>query len=392
MAGHAAPGAEEPLALHVVDDRAEFLALGEAWNRLLAESPQQSNVFLTHEWFRAWWEAFGEGSEMQVLTLRAGGRLIGIAPLMRSRASYHGVPIRLLSLIANDHTNRCEFILAERPRECVQAVLKFARATAAQWDMGELNFLPVDSGTARGVVVAAAAHGLRWGERPSYRSPFIPLEGKWETFYGSLDGRFRRNLRNREKRLTALGPVTYEERPAALHSVLQEMFVVGERSWKGEAKEALGSTPALRRFYTRLAELTDPRGELSLHLLRVSGRAIAFHYSLRTDGTVHLLKTEYDTDYHPYSPGHQIQKRVLEACYARGMREFDFLGPDMAWKREWSSRVRPHARLLLFHGGFRSRALAALELRAKPALKRSRFVRRLRSTEAVDVTAEERCS
>ncbi|HEU5320909.1 MAG TPA: GNAT family N-acetyltransferase [Methylomirabilota bacterium] len=380
------------VTLRVVDDWREVLAMGPAWNRLLAESPQRANVFLTHEWFRAWWEGFGEGRVPQVVTLHAGGRLIGIAPLMRSRVSYHGLPVRLLSLIANDHTNRCELILAERPRECVEAVLDFVRRQAPRWDMAELDFLPADSPTARGVAEAAAAYGLACGERPSYRSPFIPLEGTWESFYGGLDGRFRRNLRNREKRLAALGPVTYEDHPSTLHAALQEMFVVGERSWKGEAKTALGSTPALCRFYTRLAELAEPRGELSLHVLRVGGKAIAFHYSLRTNGTVHLLKTEYDTDYHPYSPGHQIQKRVLEACYARGMREFDFLGPDMEWKREWASRVRPHVRLLLFHGGPRSRLLAFLELRAKPALKQSKLVRWLRRTEPVDVTAEATCS
>lgn len=102
----------------------------------------------------------------------------------------------------------------------------------------------------------------------------------------------------------------------------------------------------------------------------MGGKPIAFHYSLRNARGLYLLKTEYDTEYRTYSPGHQIQRRVLERCVGEGLSEFDFLGPDMLWKRDWTDRVREHVRLLLFHGGVRSRLLHVLEAQAKPLVKR----------------------
>lgn len=372
--------ADGRLTISVIDQWDGFLAMGDAWNRLLESSPQAKNVFLTHEWFRAWWEAFGDGKRMLILVVKSGDRLIGIAPLMLFRTRYYGAPIRLLSLIANDHTNRCDLIVTERARECVHAVVDFVREMSSRWDMIELDFVPEESPTVPAVSERAQQVGLVAGTKPSYRSPFIPLRGTWEEFYGRLDGRFRRNMRNREKRLAALGEVAYEQEPVSLSGFLEEMFVVGELSWKGAEQTAIGSTPELRRFYSRLAELTHPKGWLSVHLLRVSGRPIAFHYSLRSNGAVCLLKTEFDTSYNAYSPGHQIQKRVLQACYANGVQEFDFLGPNMTWKQEWSDQVRGHVRLLLFHGGPRSRGLAFLELRAKPVLKESKGIRWLRYT------------
>jgi hypothetical protein len=54
----------------------------------------------------------------------------------------------------------------------------------------------------------------------------------------------------------------------------------------------------------------------------------------------------------------------------------------MAWKRDWTGRVRSHVRLLLFRPAPRSRALAWLECRVKPFLKRSKLVRRLRGEAA----------
>lgn len=361
----------ESLRLDVVRDPSVFLSLSEQWNSLLTNNPQRENPFLTHEWFRAWWEAFGPGKEMLILLVKAGTRLIAIIPLMRSRIRYHGLPIRLLSMITNGHTNRADFVVAERHSECVRLALGFIRTHAADWDMAEFDFLPANSPTVAGILEHAPQFGFACAPQSSYQSPFITLSGPWDEFYASRDGHFRRNLKNREKRLTALGPVRYEECPPSLHAFLDEMFTVGDRSWKGAERSAIASTPALRQFYTRLAELAHPRGRLSIHLLRVGSTPVAFHYSLRNDGVLYLLKTEYDTAYHSYSPGHQIQKHVLQSCFQRGLRAFEFLGPDMDWKREWTNQVKPHVRLRLFHRSLRSRALALLEVRIKPSLKRS---------------------
>ncbi len=373
-------GTDGPLRLQVIRDPAAFTRLSEEWNSLLARSPQAGNPMLTHEWFTAWWEAFGRGKELLAVLIRSGNRLVGIVPLMRFWTAYYGIPFRLLSLITNNHTNRADFILVEQTWECVSLILDFARRQTGRWDMAEFNFLPADSPTVEAVTQQASEFGFRCARRPSYESPFVPVSGDWEGFYAGLDGHFRRNMRNREKRLAGLGQIEYEESQAreSLTDLLPDIFAVGDRSWKGVEGTAVASSPTLRRFYTRLAELTHPRGGLSLHLLRVGGKPIAFHYSLRNDGGIYLLKTEYDTEYHTYSPGHQLQKRVLESCYARGLRVFDFLGPDMSWKREWTNRVRPHVRLLLFHRSVPSRAFEFLETRAKPALKRSGLIQRLR--------------
>lgn len=365
------------LRLEVVRNPSDFIARAQEWNSVLTKSGQGRNPMLTHEWFRAWWESFGEGKELLILFVKSGNTIIGIAPFMRYWTSYYGVPVRLLSLITNEHTNRCEFILADRPQECVRLVLDFVHRNATRWDLVDLNFLPTDSPTVEAIREQAAQFELLCGAKPSYHSPFITLKGDWESFYGGLDGHFRRNMRNREKRLARRGAIRYEEASGPPDTLLPEMFEVGELSWKGLQQTAIASTTALLRFYTRLAELTYPKGWLSLHLLRVGETPVAFQYSLRNDDGIYLLKTEYDTAYQRYSPGHQIQKHVLERCFALGLREFDFLGPDMPWKQVWASQVRPHVRLLLFHRGLWSRTLAFLELQVKPALKRSLRIRRL---------------
>ena len=389
-AASAAPERAPVLGLDVITDWSRFLELRDEWNAVWERSPQRDDLFLTHEWLRAWWEAFGEGHELLVLRLRAGSEPIGYAPLMVRPARSNGLRVRLLSLITNDHTNRAGFVMAERPGDCVDRVLAFLRDESARWDLAELNYLPEDDPTTTGILEAAGRFGLGCVTRPSYHSPRITLEGDWESFYGRRPGHFRRNMRNREKRLGKHGEIRFEEwTDTPSPELLEEMFSVGEKSWKGGEQTALGSTPALRKFYARLAELAAPLGWLSLHMLRAGERPVAFHYSMRKEGVTYLLKTEYDLEFRSFSPGHQIQRRVLEGCFARGEREFDFLGPDMTWKREWADGVRPHVRLLLFHQGARSRLQQWIERKAKPALKKYPLARRLLRLEADDAAGTE---
>ena len=63
---------------------------------------------------------------------------------------------------------------------------------------------------------------------------------------------------------------------------------------------------------------------------------------------------------------------------ARGVRELDFLGDDMPWKRDWTDKTRSHSFRYLFAPTARGRALAAWKLTLAPYAKRlwSRFQRR----------------
>src|SRR6186713_2260045 len=68
----------------VVDDMRGFGDLRADWQALLQASEADS-PFLTWEWLHAWWTHLREVRGLQLLTVRASDRLIGIAPLSISR-------------------------------------------------------------------------------------------------------------------------------------------------------------------------------------------------------------------------------------------------------------------------------------------------------------------
>src|SRR5260370_29233610 len=78
-----APG----LRVETVADVGSFLAPETPWNLLLREAGLPY-PFLRHEWVRTWWECFGGDRQLRILLVKAGGHLIGLAPLMRPPPSF----------------------------------------------------------------------------------------------------------------------------------------------------------------------------------------------------------------------------------------------------------------------------------------------------------------
>ena len=60
------------------------------------------------------------------------------------------------------------------------------------------------------------------------------------------------------------------------------------------------------------------------------------------------MMTCYDEAFAAYGPGHLLMEQVLKRNIAEGLRTFDFLGVDGAWKLDWKPVVRPHHWLFIF--------------------------------------------
>ncbi len=102
--------------IEVISEYKNFISLEEEWNSLLEKCPNE-NVFLRHEWFRCWWEAFGKNKQLYIILVKDTGKIIGIAPLMISKDNYRGFPVKKLSFIKDDNTAHADFIIPERKKE-----------------------------------------------------------------------------------------------------------------------------------------------------------------------------------------------------------------------------------------------------------------------------------
>jgi CelD/BcsL family acetyltransferase involved in cellulose biosynthesis len=106
--------------------------------------------------------------------------------------------------------------------------------------------------------------------------------------------------------------------------------------------------------------------------LTVGGRRIATSYGAVYDRRLFLFKTGYDPEYATGSPFKVLTCFAIQAAYAEGLREVDFLGDSEPWKLEWTPTSRAHDWLFVFSGTKRARLLHSLKFHVVPELKRWR--------------------
>jgi CelD/BcsL family acetyltransferase involved in cellulose biosynthesis len=367
MRREAEVGASARVFIEEIRDRAAFIALEQEWNALVAETDDQ--VFFRHEFFRVWLDNFAPEGKLRLLLLRGpGGRLEAALPLYELRVPWYGLPVRQLCSTANLHSCRFD-LLARDPVAASDALVAWLAADRG-WDVLRLTDVP-EGGKAFELLAAARRYGLPTGVWESLRSPYIPLPRDPAEVDQRLDGKFKANLRRRRRKLEAKGAISLEriERGGNLEAALEEGLALERSGWKGEAGTAIAQDGPTRGFYSELARTAAGMGALALHFLRLDGRAVGFHYALQYGGRYLLLKPAYDESLRECSPGQLMMEEVLRACIERGLPEFDFLGPDMVWKRDWTDRVRPHFYLYIFRRSLLGRVLAGAKFRWIPAVK-----------------------
>lgn len=361
---HASSPAPPAYRVEALEGRAAFDALRDEWNALLARGPVDL-PFVRHEWIAAWLDAFAPDARLRVLSARApGGAAAGFAPLLEVRD--RGV-IRLLAP-ANDHSCRVEWALGPDAAGVVAALWAHLR-DRLRWDVLLLRDLPREGPTSTLLEPLARADGHLTGRWESLRTPYLPLgDGPVEA---RTSAKFRANLRRRARRLAEQGAVAIrrEDGRGDLDGALAAFLALEAAGWKGARGTAIAAEPARALFYTRVARDAAARGALALRALTLDGRPVAIHLGLVHRGVYSLPKTAYLEELGQVSPGQLLHAEVVAECEARGLSELDFLGPDMAWKRDWAPRHRPHDWLYVYRPSLAGHAMHILKHRVRPTVK-----------------------
>ncbi len=348
----------------------EFNALAPDWNQLVDEWGSD-RLFLSHAWFRTWWEAFGGSNQLHVVTVRSAGRLVAVAPMMRSRTSIYGLKAETLYAIYNPHTPRYDFIVGNNQDPRFYEAIWSELIAGDDYDLIVLAQIPEGSRTVSSIEKSAKRDGWLTGQWTAPASPFIPLSTDYEGFFNNLREGCRFNLTKRYARLRRIGLVDVEVVTArdAVDDAMRDGLRIEAAAWKGDMGTAMLSDPLVADFYMRLAKRQADLGQLRLTFLRVNGKRIAFNYLMEQRRKLYAVKIGYDPAYQAYSPGNMLLNLIVKDACARGIQEYDLLGGDDEWKFEWTKEKREHQWLFLFRDRLRSRALHYLKFGLVPALK-----------------------
>ena len=361
------------ITVDVITDPARFAGLETAWNETV-DRAGLTHPFLRHEWLSSWWDAFARNRELNVMVIRDGSRILGLAPMMLERARICGVPVRRVQFLHNDHTPKADVIVADRVDDVYAAFWKTLLDARRHWDVVQLSQLPGDSVTHQYVGNFAARESYATTLWSSDASPYVELSENWTAYLGRLAPKLRQNLRNRLSRLTKLGEPSLEmiAEPGAIRDAREDALRLEASGWKREAGTAITSDPEVSQFYRLLAERAGAQGWLRLLFLTVNGKRIATSYSSSYQNRLSFFKTGYDPEFAQYAPFKLLTYLAIRDGFDRGLGEVDFLGDAEPWKLEWTKTIRPHDWLFVFGNTARGKLAHTVKCRVMPAIKRWR--------------------
>ncbi len=361
------------LRLELVEGRDAFVQLEREWNAALARGARDEPM-LRHEWLRAWIENFAPGATLRTFLAREGKEICAAVPLIETReqgADTCFLPMVTWHTPSNDHSQRGGVLLGRRGDEGLNLIWDTLVATPG-WD--RLRFRDLPTGAPEWQLRDRAEQaGYPCGLWVSLRSPYLPLPKTYEAVEQALDGKFRQNLRRRRRRMAEQGEVQYALVDAkdgkALDTALADLFEIEASGWKGREGTAIALRPELVGFYTQIARDAARRGALALGTVRLAGKVVAAHLSVVHGKRHFLIKIGYDESLHEYSPGQQMVSEAIRDSCARGLQEFDFLGPCMDWKLDWESQLRTHLWLTIFRPSRKGKLVHEARYVAWPILR-----------------------
>ncbi len=293
--------------------------------------------FLQPGWISAWWDAFGEG-ELTILTVRRGGRLVGVLPLARRGSA--------LCSTTNWHTPMFGAVTADRP-----AGKALARALYDQSARRvRLGFLAADAPLLQDLKETAPDCGYHVAERVMLRPPYVPVSGSWEQYWSGRSRNLRKSINRLGNRLEDLGTVSLQIAAGdeALGKPLEEAFTIEASGWKGTNGTAILSQPETRGFYREVASWAAQRGTLRIASLQVDGRTVAMHLSIEAGGDYYMLKTGYDAEFEKVGPGKLLDWMMVQHAFSSDLDSFEFLGDAEPYKLTWADEHHERVELQAF--------------------------------------------
>ena len=338
------------------EESGDLEALQAEWSALLPRCATNT-VFLTWEWQRAWWAAFGAEKHLRLLTTRDDdGNLQAIVPLfvqqtlLDPRAALPDINIenplsldqgesyQTLHLIGGSEVSDYLDILAPadvHAHTC--AALLDALAEMEGWQIIDLHSLPAASPTVQILPEQARVHGWEVEVAREDVCPIIDLPATWDEYLAQrLDGKKRHELRRKMRKAERETDVNwYWVDTAELERGLQVFFEL-HRASHPDKEDFM--TPRMEGFFRDIVHAAQERGWLRLAVLRYHAEAVASYLCFDYGGDRLIYNSGFDlSTYASLSPGVVLLGYMIHDAIQNGCGQFDFLQGDERYKYDFGA-------------------------------------------------------
>lgn len=355
---------------HRVFDSFDALAdVRAAWNDL---AERTGDLFASADWCATWWRYYGSGRRLEIHTFCDGPRLVGVLPLFHERVWLGGLGLRVVRLLACDHTVDAAGLAVEPEHAGPALRLVLDRlGSRGGWDLLQLGPLRhyvdaletmADDGSEHHQVQAAIL-----GRQDNWLTHF-DLPDTYAQYLKSLQGVDRSNLLRRERKLHALGPVEVAaaDTPEQIDRAMDALIDLHQHLWAGKGQRGqFLDWPRYGEFHRETAHRLAARGRLALLSLTVAGQVVGVTYGYYCAGRLHSLIRGYRDDeaWRIYGLGRLLHCYAVRHAIEAGARSVDDGRGIFEYKLRFGGQLRGERSLALVRRGWGPRLRVWVALR-----------------------------
>ena len=324
--------------IEIVDDAKEFASLEEEWEDLYHDAPL-ATPFQSWAWLYSWWEFYGEGYRLRLVTVRSEGLLVGIVPLMLKRRWGFG---RLL-FVGTGITDYLDMLARRGWEAYVSEAAREALWRMGSWHVTELHELR-PSATAWGVFNSWAGPRTHIYQT---NCPVIDVK-PWDELLMSFKRKIRYDIRRNVRRADEDGVRCELAGPADAEGAARRLVALNLEQWeeRGISPEAL-----TRRFEAHLeaaAYRMTARDLGGISEVRLNGEAIASHFFVFGRNFIgEYMVGSGKESLRRYQVSSLFIRDGLEIARRRNVACLDLLGGEEPYKLRWTSEVVSNHRVIL---------------------------------------------
>ena len=306
----------------------------DVWNRLVPRG-HTDVVYLTWEYQRSWWEAFGYG-DLLLLAAERDGEVVAIAPFY--------VDEGVVWFVGSGAADYLDFVGSVDDPGVLEGLLVAGRERVAGFAGARLYCVPAWSPTTGRLRAAAARLGWECYEERRWPVPVIDLAadpGRVRAAAGS--GRRERFFRNHGRlELHQFGDV------AGITPQLEDFFTQHIARFEMAGAESFFTDPARRAFFERMTRRATASASVRLNRLDWEGRPIAYEFGWRYGDTYFGGPICFAPDLARRSPGKVLFHLLVLGALDAGLATYDLGTGADAYKLAFATEVRETCTLGLY--------------------------------------------
>jgi CelD/BcsL family acetyltransferase involved in cellulose biosynthesis len=339
--------------IELVTRREDFAGLAARWDELALCDPRDG-FCRTSGWYWAWIEHIRPDAEPFIIVVRNdGGEIVGLAPLCRG--VYRDMGFRLTGIFwAGREVVSGDFLdflsVPEVRPQVIAGVLEFLEQNRSRWSLLIMGELVDGADSYAAIERMGKQHGLPLRRQEERICPYIALPATFDEYLGSLGSSTRYHIRRRMRDMEKKGgQVQRYDDPQEIASRLDIMIRLHLARWHKENLPGTMNRPGFPAFLRDICAHPPTGSQCRLYLLTHEGAPVAalMAFYFGQSALYYQAGWEPDSALAPLSPAVVLMAHSIRDAIQHGLRYYEFLRGDEAYKSRWTKTTRKTATLLL---------------------------------------------